>query len=48
VPLSAYGVGDTVAYRVHDLLGVDGAFRIRKRSVSVDTNTVEQVKLEFV
>ena len=47
-PLSSYNVGDTVAYRVHERLGLDGAFRIRKRSVSVDKNKVETVTVEFV
>lgn len=46
--LSAYGVGDTVTYRLHDRLGVEGVFRIRKRGVSVDKNGVEKVTLEFV
>lgn len=45
--LSSYGVGDTVAYKLHARLGVEGSFRIRKRSVSVDKTGVENVTLEF-
>lgn len=48
IPLSDYGVGDTIAYRLHDRLGVFGNFRIRKRSVSIDKDGVENVTLEFV
>jgi len=47
VPLSAYGVGDTVAYSLHDRLGVEGAFRIRKRTVSVAAGGTETVTVEF-
>jgi len=47
LPLSAYRVGDTVAYRLHERLAVEGSFRIRKRSVSVDHNNTQAVTLEF-
>lgn len=47
VPLSAYGVGDTVQMRVHDLIGLEGAYRLRKRTVSVSSNGVEKVTVEF-
>lgn len=46
--LVAYGAGDTVGYQVHEELGVTGAFRIRKRTVSVSKIGREQTSLEFV
>jgi hypothetical protein len=46
--LGKYGIGDTVVYRLHVRLGVEGTYRIRKRSVSVERNGVEEVTLEFV
>jgi hypothetical protein len=46
--LSKYGIGDTVVYRLHERLGIEGKFRIRKRSVSVSKNGAEEVSLEFV
>jgi hypothetical protein len=46
--LGKYGIGDTVVYRLHVRLGVEGTYRIRKRSVSVQRNGVEEVTLEFV
>lgn len=48
VDLSAYNVGDTVAYQLHARLGIEGAFRLRKRTVTVSDNGVEQTTLEFV
>lgn len=47
VPLSAYGVGDVVSFRLHQRLGIEGTFRIRKRVVSVSDTGVEKVTLEF-
>lgn len=46
--LSAYGVGDTVSYELHERLGVSGAFRIRRQEISVSSTGQESVSLEFV
>lgn len=47
--LGAYDVGDTVQLELGtDQLGITGAYRIRKRSVSVAANGVETVDLELV
>lgn len=46
--LDDYGVGDTVRYEVHERLGVSGAFRIRRQTVTVAAPSQEQVSLEFV
>lgn len=48
--LAAYEVGDTILYdESHALLGVTGAFRIRKREVSVAENGMQEtVAVEFV
>lgn len=46
--LDDYGVGDTVRYEVHERLGVAGAFRVRRRTVTVAAPSMEQVSLEFV
>lgn len=46
--LSSYNVGDTVSYQLHARLGIDGAFRVRKRTVTVSQAGVEKSALEFV
>lgn len=46
--LAAYNVGDVVAYELHDRLGVRGAFRLRKRQVSVSKTGTERTAMEFV
>lgn len=46
--LGDYGVGDTVSYDFGSQLGVSGAFRIRKQSVSAAPTGQESVDLEFV
>lgn len=46
--LAAYDVGDTVSYQMHERLGVIGAFRLRKRTVSVSTTGREATSCEFV
>lgn len=46
--LASYDVGDVVAYQLHEQLGVDGAFRIRKRTVTVSKVGTEQTAVEFV
>ena len=46
--VSRYDVGDTVDYQLHSQLSVSGAFRIRKRSISVSETGTESVTLEFV
>lgn len=45
--LSSYEVGDTVDYRLHDQLGLGGAFRLRKRTVSVSKTGRESVSVAF-
>lgn len=46
--LNDYSVGDTVYYRPTTVLNVAGAYRIRKREVTVNPAGVESVSLEFV
>lgn len=46
--LSSYDVGDTVSYQLHDQLGLGGAFRLRKRTVSVSQTGQESVSVAFV
>jgi hypothetical protein len=46
--LTAYDVGDTVSYELHAQLGIDGTFRLRKRTVTVSDTGVEKAALEFV
>lgn len=46
--LRDYNVGDTVSYELGGALGVSGAFRIRKMTVSVTSTGSEAVDLEFV
>lgn len=46
--VSTYGVGDTVAYVLHEGLDVRGAFRLRKRTVTVEADGAENITPEFV
>lgn len=46
--LSAYDVGDLVRFEMDPAFGVQGAWRIRKRSVTVESSGQEFVDLEFV
>lgn len=46
--LSAYGVGDRIAYELSAVLSVSGSFRIRKQVINVGSNGSESVDLEFV
>lgn len=46
--LDDYGVGDAISYDLAGLLGVSGAFRIRRQSVRVTGTGKESVDLEFV
>lgn len=46
--VSAYDVGDTVDYQLHSELSVSGAFRIRKRVITVADTGTESVSVEFV
>lgn len=46
--LAAYEVGDTVQYNAHERLGVTGAYRVRKRTVTVSEIGREKSKVEFV
>lgn len=46
--LDSYGVGDTVTYELNAALGVSGAFRLRRRRVSVSGAGMETADLEFV
>lgn len=46
--LSAYDVGDTVSYQLHSQLGLGGAFRLRRRQVTVSKTGQESVTLAFV
>lgn len=46
--LGDYGIGDTVSYDLGTQLGVTGAFRIRKQTVSAASTGQEAVDLEFV
>lgn len=45
--LSQYDVGDTVNYQLHEQLSIQGAFRIRKRTVTVSKTGQETVSLAF-
>jgi len=45
--LADYTVGDTIAYELGSTLGVSGAFRIRKQTISASASS-EAVDLEFV
>ncbi|MFC5996960.1 hypothetical protein ACFQE5_22370 [Pseudonocardia hispaniensis] len=46
--ISGYDVGDTVSYQLHSLLSTVGAFRLRKRTVTVSKTGQESVSCEFV
>lgn len=46
--LGAYDVGDTVSYQVHGSLSIQGAYRLRKRQVTVSKTGQESTSLEFV
>lgn len=46
--IASYDIGDTVDYQLHTTLSVSGAFRIRKRTVSVRDTGTESVSIEFV
>ncbi|MGD9989316.1 hypothetical protein [Pseudonocardia sp.] len=46
--IGSYDVGDTISCEMDSLLGVSGAFRIRKRTVDVDESGQETATLEFV
>ncbi len=46
--LGAYDVGDTVSYQLNVQLGVTGAFRVGRRSVTVSRTGQENVSLQFV
>jgi hypothetical protein len=48
VALDSYGVGDIVTAHISGVLGLQGAWRIRRRQVSVSEQGVESVDLEFV
>lgn len=45
---ASYDVGDTVAYQLHERLGVGGAFRVRRRTVTVSDVGREKTAVEFV
>lgn len=45
--LRAYDVGDTVSYTLHEKLSVAGAFRLRKRQVTVSQTGQESVTVQF-
>lgn len=45
--LSSYDVGDTVSYQLHSQLSVGGAFRLRKRTVTVSNTGQESVSVGF-
>jgi hypothetical protein len=44
---SLYDVGDTVFYRLNSLIQVEGGFRLRKRTVTVQKTGQESVSLQF-
>jgi hypothetical protein len=44
---SLYDVGDTVFYRLNSLVSVQGGFRVRKRTVTVQKTGQESVSLQF-
>lgn len=46
--LTDYDVGDNIAYDLASQLGITGAFRIRKQTVTVSSTGQESVNLEFV
>lgn len=46
--IASYDIGDTVDYQLHTTLSVSGAYRIRKRTVSVRETGTESVSIEFV
>lgn len=46
--LGSYDVGDTVSYTLHSRLSVAGAFRIRKRQVTVSKTGQESTSIQFV
>lgn len=46
--LTDYDVGDNIAYDLASQLGISGAFRIRKQTVTVSSTGQESVSLEFV
>ncbi len=46
--VAAYDVGDIVSYTLHSLLSTPGAYRIRRRTVTVSPTGQEAVSLEFV
>lgn len=46
--LGSYDVGDTVSYQLHSRLSVAGAFRIRKRQVTVSKTGQESTSIQFV
>ncbi len=46
--LGGYDVGDTVSYQLHSRLSVAGAFRIRKRQVTVSKTGQESTSIQFV
>lgn len=45
--LSQYDVGDTINYQLHEQLSISGAFRMRKRQVTVSKTGQETVSLSF-
>jgi hypothetical protein len=46
--LDAYAEGDSVAYTLSDVLGINGAFRIRSRAVDVASTGTERATVAFV
>lgn len=46
--IGSYDIGDTVDYQLHSTLDVAGAYRIRKRTVTVRETGTESVSIEFV
>lgn len=46
--IASYDIGDTVDYQLHSTLDVAGAYRIRKRTVTVRETGTESVSIEFV
>lgn len=46
--LDDYAVGDSIAYDLANQLGINGAFRIRKQTITVSSTGQESVDLEFV
>lgn len=45
--IGKYNIGDTVSYELHKRLQVRGAFRLRKRTVSVNSTGTETADFEF-